>query len=634
MDSTQTASIMALAAVVGVGGFCLSYAIAVWRSRNRATQLPARSGRLLGTGAWTLVIAGGGLLAMLAIRREVDGRQGVLRTDSLLTVRAQEGLEPIEIVAADEVAEGAVAARFVSPERRSRLRVLTLEQERWRSEQEVVRAEPPALDPELVRHHQRAALDMQILRGSLDQILPAKEAVRREALQARLGREQQLRELDSELAAEHRRRKQAAARLVYLEKLAGQIDRLSQSSMASEKDQAATEADRKVAAEEVDKADERIAFLGRERQQVEEALRSFDELAQAQAEVFAREEEQIRARYAQAAEQERDYSSALATDRARAERLQRERMAQLDLQARACEAEAEGIQEILTVRAPFAGRVVFREPSPRTAYRQAPLLVVARDEGFRALLPLPREEAALLAEAEHIELALRAPSPDWRFPARFLRARPLAEADDTVEVELLCSPPDECIRALARDESVAVDLAWRAPLHRLALGQVGGLLGLLGLLLAVLRLFVGGTSSASAVGAAPAALAWSEVEGVIELQGMRLLEGLRRAVVDDPQLTALEWAMDRHHERAVAVLRRVLGQAEDLHGIVTTTLGALATSQPQGGDNGHPVVNLAERLTRLMRVLFPATVTELRLRPDPLLVERPHRARHRPAASE
>ncbi|MBM4063235.1 MAG: hypothetical protein FJ265_19380 [Planctomycetes bacterium] len=309
-------------------------------------------------------------------------------------------------------------------------------------------------------------------------------------------------------------------------------------------------------------------------------------------------------------------------------------MAQLDLQVRACEAEAEGIEEILTVRAPFAGRVVFREPSPRTAYRPAPLLVVARDEGFRALLPLPREEAALLAEAERIELALRAPSPDWRFPARFLRARPLAGVDDRVEVELLCSPPDECIRALARDESVAVELAWRAPLHRLPLGQVGGLFCLLGLLLALFRLFVGGGSRAAAAGAAPAALAWSEMEGVIELQGMRLLEGLRRAAVDDPQLTALEWAMDRHHERAVAVLRRVLGKADDLHGLVTTTLAALAASQPPDGGNGHPVGHLAERLTRLVRVLFPATVTELRLRPDPRVVERPHRARQLPAAGE
>ena len=43
-------------------------------------------------------------------------------------------------------------------------------------------------------------------------------------------------------------------------------------------------------------------------------------------------------------------------------------------------------------------------------------------KGFRALVPLPSEEAEALAEAEHIDLALCEPAPDWRFPARFVTA--------------------------------------------------------------------------------------------------------------------------------------------------------------------------------------------------------------------
>ena len=282
--------------------------------------------------------------------------------------------------------------------------------------------------------------------------------------------------------------------------------------------------------------------------------------------------------------------------------------------------------------APFAGRVAYRAPSPRAARRQQALLVLSPASGFRVAVRLPKDQAEALRQAGPVPLEAGV-GLERRFGGAFLQAHDLPQEPGMSVAELDCQPPAETVQSLANEQDKAtVQLLWRPPLTSLLPFQIGVLAGLIGAVgWGVCRFLAKPAAAPSGHGAAapadaaartvarpavlsekPDAIASSaagptEVEfgrqgRLIRVLGVRLREGLLRGEVQGEVLSAMEWALDRHHTRAVHLLAEGLAYDAELAHYVGRLLS-------RWGAEDDPARELADRLAAMLRVLVPAAVS-------------------------
>jgi hypothetical protein len=160
--------------------------------------------------------------------------------------------------------------------------------------------------------------------------------------------------------------------------------------------------------------------------------------------------------------------------------------AQAAARVREAQAALTGLSGEQEVRAPFAGKIAYRSPSPNATRPRGTLLVLGPQDGFRLTARLARDEADALREQGEATIEVGEDSPERRIPARFRKAAALAHEPGHAALELECQPPPEVVRRLAEGEKLTVAFAWQPPLAAMWPFRAGVLLvaaGAVGLLL-------------------------------------------------------------------------------------------------------------------------------------------------------
>jgi multidrug resistance efflux pump len=131
-----------------------------------------------------------------------------------------------------------------------------------------------------------------------------------------------------------------------------------------------------------------------------------------------------------------------------------------------------------TVKAPFRGNIVYRNPSPALASSGQVILAVASGAGFVATVQVPARDTSMLVPGQQLALKLEHSLVSEEISGRLASVQPTAGSDDRSTLLIDCSLPPEQFAAVA-SESVPVTLQWRPPLYTDRVTQFGLLLGAL-----------------------------------------------------------------------------------------------------------------------------------------------------------
>jgi hypothetical protein len=638
-----------LSGLIGFAVFSGSYALFVWRRRRAACRRTAGSRSSVLLGRCSKVVLAVGLLAMgiTAAVRETVRPAGLLEGDGLHTVRSRDGFQLAYLCKSGAVAAGQVLARFEAPERLAQIQQLQLRLEGLEAERGVLELQPLDLDPELIRRYQNLVQDRRQLRASLDQLLPACSGIIRERIRERSLRQEEITELVNQLDQCRQELAQALAEEQQHRRTLDRMRQLARSQAVSTETLELQQTKTDVAQAEVSKLREQFDALTREREHVEAGLRQLDAVAAEQIEVFKKEIQKVGGQSAELDAAEAPLAKKLDEDAERANRLRQQKIQKLKLETRECRAKLGGTQGTLVVSAPTAGRVLYRNASPNSAPTDDPLLVLGPEEGCRLRLRLPSSQIAALRSAGTVKLDLMEPKDERglvkrhfverRFTGRFRTSHELPNDSGYAVAVLDCQPPAEVLPLLANDEVQSARLMWRAPLVTLLPFQASALAVVVGLLgLAVSRFVrVRGSGSepvsggghnpsdsidspaphfeqASRFGAVPfPAEHTEEVElGAVGIMLRLLGDRFRLMFISgklDPALVAtVEWALDRHQDRATRILAEQLPESRQLVAGLESLVGNGRRRLKQNGNGRrHAELQIRDRLLRILRVLVP-----------------------------
>jgi hypothetical protein len=656
MDKVTLFNLIIGGGAAGFAAYCGSYALHVWRTRNASRRSPGGRRRHVTLG-WSIALVASGLLIMLVAfaQRYIADRRGVLSADNVFTLRLPEkstveSLAPMSSFAGNTggrditIEAGSVLARFRSPQRAAEADALVLKQQVLQAEKRIVQRQPFPLDAELVRQHQDLVTERRHLEASRDQLVPAKDLVDRE--RAREGAKRvELKRLMAEIDRLNGELSQTLPRKELAEAHSARLRRLAEGNVAGADELAVKQAEAKVLELEVQKLTIQLAHAREQKEQVAADLKQMEGVTTGQLDMLNREIDRLRHRLARLPSEEPPLKEQLTADLARAEAGREARLQQIDVELRQCVAELAGLRRTLIVAAPFAGRVAFRAAAPNNVAEGDPILVLAPADGFRLQLRLAASEARSLARAGPVVLELDdEPAVERRFEGRLVTTRSLAHDLRHVMAELVCDPPADAVRALALADGkpIGVSLRWQPPVHQAFLFRVGAAVsaagGLAALALVVVRTKrwtsrVQPSDSTVADAAVPPApglegvtavptsletttsLAMTGMSGAVgpmlQLIGAQLREAVVRGAIDPALLAAAEWAIDRHHARAVRLLGTGLGDDEQL----VQQVAALATELPSESwaehSDGSGSVDDESR-ERLLRILNAVGGTRVR----------------------
>jgi multidrug resistance efflux pump len=584
-----------------------------------------------------------------AVWREVRPREGVLTGDGLYTVRADESLKLEYVTNARTVQAGEVLARFRSPERRAEIAELELRLQILETQRQVVQLQPLVPDNELVRNYERHNADQRQLLASLANLIPDHALVVREQLRDTLDKPERINSLNTRIEDARRELQQAIAKRTLAKQHLNRVQNLSDGGAAAVIELNERTADNSVLETEVAKLTTCIANMEIEKKHLQESMPRFAACTSQQAEDIGRELSRARQQLAGANSELQVSEEHLRQDRKRADLLKQQMLQQNQFEVQQCRAKLEGIHDVLEIKAPFSGIVAYSDPAPCTALPLAPVVVLAPDQGFRFRLRLPDAEVKSLSKADSVPLGLIAPILHRRFPGRLLKWDALRYEPGYVVAELACMPPAETIHDLVSQDWVARDskqmpnvnvrLLWSPPLYVVPLFSPAMVLMALGLFGLCLRFLAkAGPHSESPTPTARDASSVSAPEPMaatvpsdllapmpttgmlldstniesgalgrnLQLLGQRFREAIKRQDVDPALLQAIEWAIDRHHTRAIQHLALGLDHDPEIHTSLKCLLDRLSPeAEDHGPPDGRVSRDMLARILQIVRTVSP-----------------------------
>jgi len=572
----------------------------------------------------TLIVLSAATMTYAIATRELERPEGVLAGDQLFGVRAPtEEFRLTDLIQSEQVQEDEIVARLTSPGREAKVRELELRLQRLESERETLRLVPPELDNNLIRGYQNALSRCSQLRASIDVLLPAHESVVRQIALERMSRLEESIRLDAEVTALRGTWTKAGIRREYAKRQLGLAVELATKSAISDTELDTHRERVEQLDAEIESLEQQIDKLAAQKGQIDESLQQLETLLLTQGQNLQKELDDARSDFAEAEPERLRTEEELTRDMARARNVHARRIQQIALEMEECRAELDGVQETLVVRAPYTGKVVYRDLSPGSAAEKQPVLILSRQPGFRLRMRLPRAQLAALQNAGDVPLRVVDSVVEPYFFGRYLHSSGLAHKPRYVVAEFSCQPPQEVIKDLVNGEKIISQLLWRPPLSTL-LPFRAGLIGLLvggvawGLTVRTGRSSPGSTArnsrpspveaDASTEGAN---LAWltskirvaqlesGELAGMLELLGAQMREALLRGEVNADLVAALEWALDRHQLRAIAGLRAGLDLDDEFERRIEQLLEERGRRR---AGNGHSSAAV-DRLDCVLRVL-------------------------------
>ena len=568
-------TLVALAGGTGLGAYCIACALHVWAARH--SRLAGQRRRwLIWCGGTALAI--GLLITLVAVVVQITlHREGVLRAHGLVTVRASREWYVASMTEEGFVSEGMPLLTFHSPEREAELQSLRLKLDDLLLQKELLDCKPLELDSELIRgwtdalgerrHHQSNHHDLELENSRVLRELARDELARRDSL---FQLQEQIRSLrielrQAELDKEHQQRRLARAAALQ-----------NQSAISQEEhDQRSSEA--QIAVEEVARRKNRLEELVAARDELERLLQTLVLLMQDQSKTFGARLEMLDQELATIQTRRDALQEQLEADRVRATTYREAQGKQLDVERLQTAAARDALEQSLCITAPYAGRIIYRNPSPNTVKPGDALIVLAPQDGVRARLRLPSWEADVLDRQDRVVLQLVEPKSELgdvkqryvqrRFTGSSLSIRLLPDDPGFALVELSCEVPSDGVRTLASGDEIEARLIWLAPWYLNPTIRFSALLILCGGgCLAAARLRpVPEATSLPELAASPRPLlqpSWHEAGGdgaMLHLLGSQLKESVLSMKLDSSLVSATEWAIDRHRARAIRLLRQAVG---------------------------------------------------------------------------
>ena len=473
-----------LSGLIGFGAYCVSCTVHVWKTRNARSSADrplyvSRSRRL---ARWSIVILGLGLLciALAVISRVTVEREGLLTAEGLFTLRGREGFEVDYLTQEKVLSANALLAQFHSPEREAQIAVLKNRREAHEVEERIIAHRPLAPDPEITRRQLELNTEQRHLRSLLDQLIPARDLVARELTRGRVTREERIIKLDGELDNLHSELEQAVTRRRLCQEQLAQTDALHRRRVISEIEYITQCREVEVLGTEVVKLQNRLKNVEREKTEIQKSYPILEDLALTQVNALDQEIAQAQERRTPIRTEEQTVKVQLAADLSRAERQKQEQLQEIEYQIQQCDAQLSGLEHTLTIKAPFSGHLVYRNPSPSTALTDNPLLVLAPAKGLRLRIRLASLEANALEKAGPVILEMVWQDVQRRFLGYLIGRCELNHDPGFVMGELACNPPAEAVRDLASNKTVKARLLWSPPLYNHPLFNLGVALSAIG----------------------------------------------------------------------------------------------------------------------------------------------------------
>lgn len=652
MDSWAYFRFTGISVLIGFSFFCISYAGWVWRRRRSSQNAGITAGILKSLRGWSQAAVVGGCAMALAVYavREVVPQDGSLELDEAFAVRSRRDAELDYLVPTGAIRAGEQIARFRSPALESDAAVLEAKLERLQMQKEAVELELPELNPELVRRHQQTVDRATQLTQLIFGLLPEQQTMIRSGASSLLDRTDTLVTLESDIITFEKEIRQGELKLKFLNSeyerglklwTAGSMTRSQLEELQHEVEVAGTE---------VLRLRQGLEQLRRGENQLHSAASQFDELVSRQSTSL---DEEIRGFHAElqiVRQSLGQLEEQLAADEQRARRLHTAEQMQIAQQILETQAELAGVQQKAIVLAPFDGHVIFRSNASNTVEEHGVMLVVARNDAAKVQFIAPADGVDSMRQHGHVDVWIPDSTYARQLAGTFAAATPSPWENGQSLIAVHCQPPPDVIFKLVNHQSLPVRISWKPPLLSIPTFQLGAGLCAAGLCSWVLFSLCGwifrpravvekmsemteteaGTAAASAeeerrmalpaasVVPAPAfatraaasrtGLHHGATGTMLVLLGARLREAVLNGEVDADLVGSVEWALDRHQARAVALIRDGLLGISDGMDLEISQLSAALHAYRSSSDDWDA---LTDRVRRVLNVLSQARDTSL-----------------------
>jgi hypothetical protein len=471
MANLDLTTVIVVGALVGLFFVALGYAQMVWLARRREAREPGPlqvSSPLSTWSFWLLVLFAGVLLLRSITSSALPERPAFLVGEDLFSVRPRPGLVAKFETSGVNVHRDDLLLRFTGQDGVEAQLAVESRRKMLESELEIERARPLELDNELVRRADAARVALRECEQRQKQLISERDSITREMTQQRLAIanrrfriEQDHQTAERELGPLQASRETERNALKSQEALLQQ-GLLSQVEAARGRDALAELEGR------VGQLEDHREILARERQEVAN-LRALSERAFAQQLHDRSTEMEKVAGEIEAGRKVLELAAgALEQDRPRAAAQRDKRLRQIETQIEECDSLLNGQGRQLTVRAPWDGRIAFREPSPSSPPSDnGPLLVLVRPGKITAAVHLEPGEADATDSDLRAEIQIFPSSPgafelgvkEGLLLGRILQRTLLQGGSGELTVAL--DPPERVVRQLAMGGTVPVRVQLR-----------------------------------------------------------------------------------------------------------------------------------------------------------------------------
>jgi hypothetical protein len=564
VEGSDLLRIAVLSGMVGFACFCISYGVFVWRRRNSTNGRPSSRATKL---AQALVLIGVVGIGLSWTTNEFQGRTGIAGGSDLFVVHSRQESASQQITSADTVKQGDVVAEFLSASDRTRLAAIDLQQAQARAKIRAIQSEVLQFDQALLAEqaHLRSAL-LQF-KGFAFELRKSRLEIERDRADllttwtredGKLLEEIALAQRELTTAKGHRELTRRA--LQRGQELAKQNDITQQTLDTRKADDLSADLQVQMQTNSIASLQERRTALNQRFQESDTAFtHQISELMNDSADTKA----SIDALDAQIGQ----INQKVSDDRGRAQASRAAEIEAVEYDITILSAERDRLTEAGQVRAPFAGRVVYRHPAPGLASENSPILAISVGTGFTAKVRLPSDEVdELAAQGQEVQLALENPILHRFFTGRYVRSEPVPFESSRVIAYFDCTLPPEIVSYLGGTaDPVRVRLLWRPSLTR----KLGFQISLL-LLLASIPAFVWGARRTAAetpslarfgrvttgapIGSTAAVLEEVSPESDLRSLAARFRQQLRRQQLDPELLAKVERMLARHRGRAARIL--------------------------------------------------------------------------------
>jgi multidrug resistance efflux pump len=468
-------------AFAGFAVFCACYAFHVWFRRNPSQA--GGSSLVTRVGMLTAAVGALGFAACWAQDRFVL-RQGVVSGDGLFVVHARHDAE-IRVNAEDRVRAGDVVAELHPPSRDAELAVYDRQIEEANARVEAVAARPLQLDPALLQEQAQLRAEVDQKGQSQLDLARARRDLEKFRLDVVSRLEAEQSKILSEIATDRTALDGLPPRIGVAQAGLGRADELHKRALIS----AETLDERTIATlglqAESDRLKAALAGLESRLALVKEQM---DHAAATYAEQIAAVEREADAERHSAeafAAQMAVVDQRIEADRKRAELQRQSEVTVAKQQVSTLAAERGRALSAVQIRAPYDGRIVYRDASPGLAQEGAPILALSSGAGFEARVPMPAAEAAAVARASEVRFAVQRPVLEKYFSAKFRRADPDPFQPDYDVASFDAYLPDDVVAQLGDAHGpMAVYLLWHPQAMASRVDQALLGLAVLGVLLA------------------------------------------------------------------------------------------------------------------------------------------------------